>query len=295
MIVDWISQCEKIEATGVLKRDDPSDNKSFFRQEIIFLRYLIDKGVSRQDILTKWKSIKNGVAAMFTDDEQKNIQFLDLYNRAMSKHYAFVSKARKLQPVTITEEEVRRLNAIKARQWVREYFLVLLVYDKFVIQTGRAPEYSPTLSNWIMRQIHAPNSFRSFRDARAAITKVIRTDRPRHVVFRPSRGSHRYSTFEIPYGTWPASPARVVVNTLDDVCQVLDVIRPDVRKCSVCGCEFPLGAKTKRDMCDSCYRKYRRGYKTAKDYTYYHKKSSKSSIPDRNTAVTINGRGMNKN
>ena len=86
-----------------------------------------------------------------------------------------------------------------------------------------------------------------------------------------------------------------VVNTLDDVCQVLDVIRPDVRKCSVCGCEFPLGAKTKRDMCDSCYRKYRRGYKTAKDYTYYHKKSSKSSIPDRNTAVTINGRGMNKN
>ena len=70
LIVDWIKHCQKIDDTHRLDRDDPSDNKIYFKQEIAYIRFLINHGCDYDQCKDKWLQLENGIAAQFRHDKE---------------------------------------------------------------------------------------------------------------------------------------------------------------------------------------------------------------------------------
>lgn len=273
MILDWRRNCIKIMETGLLSREDPSDNKVSFKQEVVYIRYLSYLGYTYDQCLARWLEIKNGIAAQLSlsdDDEDLSIQFHRIYLKSKSKFYSFVEDP-PMKPIFIYTSEVKKLNSIKADKWVREFFLMLLMYYKFSKQTSDTVEYSTTLVNWILRQVeYGEHKFRSYRDARGAITKVMREAPFKFIKFAPITKKEKYSTYTIPFAHGYGDVAMVIA-TPDQMTEAFTLLRDDTACCTKCGAVFKINSKTKRDLCEDCYKKYRRKYKTDKDREYYHR------------------------
>ena len=278
MIVDWIKHCQKIDYTHRLDRDDPSDNKIYFKQEVAYIRFLINQGNNYDQCKDKWLQLENGVAAQFRHDkEQLSVQFHRTYAKAKSKSYSFMDGAHMLEPVPLYLSEVKRINSLKASKWVKEYFLVLLIYSKFMYQKKERAEYSTTLVNWALRQVSDKSrTFRSYRDAREMVADVIMKSKPRPIRFSPIKQHERYTTYSIPFCCWEG----VVVGAIDSIedlrHKIFGIIRDDFGVCVNCGATFRINSKTKTELCPQCYKAFRRKYKTAKDREYYHRKKDES-------------------
>ena len=272
MIIDWKKQCEKIARTNELDRQDPSDNKIYFKQEVAYIRFLINSGLSYDECQAKWLALKNGVAAQFKDDKEQLVaQFRRSYNKAKTKAYLFVDNNEGLEPAVLYATEVAKINALKCDKWIKEYILILLVYYKFAHQINDGVEYSTTLVNWALRQIDTnDHKFRSYRDARSSIAKVLRETKTRVLRFSPIKKRERYTTYSIPFACNDGEEL-IRLESLHDISRAFCLLRNDFAFCSECGTRFAINAKTKRCLCESCYTIYRRKYKTAKDKEYYYR------------------------
>ena len=295
MILDWRRQCEAIDASRKLDRDDPSDNKSYYRQEIAYVRYLLlVLGLPYPEAKARWLSISNGVAARFAGDrEQLDAQFRKVASKAASRSCSFLDPSEPLAPVTIRRCDVEYVNSIDCERWVKRFLLGLLAYHGFARQRSSDVEYSPTLVNWLVRLAAPGSSVRSYRDARSALSKAFR-GRKRPVSFHASKGRGRSTTFSMPFSLrqdGDQSPA-IELEGLGGIPALMALADERTRVCEACGKRFPVGPKSKRRTCDSCYRRYRRDYKNAKGREYYAaKKEAEKGNPDRNPAVVCYERG----
>lgn len=272
MILDWYSHCNKVLKNDHLDREDPSDNKSFFKQEVIYVRFLIDRGYTKDEVREKWLALDNGVASEFRHDkEQLLVQFNKTYDKARSNSYSFVSRCQPLSPISLTKAEIKKLNSLHAEKWIKEYLLGLLVFYKFSTQRKSSVEYSPTLSNWLLRQIRTRYRFRSYRDARGAIMKVIREAKPRPVKFFPVQKGERYTSYSMPTIMREEDSVVCTISDLNSLTEGFAYIKDNKCVCAECGKVFTINSKTKRTLCEECYKKYRRKYKTAKDKEYYYR------------------------
>lgn len=275
MIIDWQTQCEKIFSTNKLDRDDPSDNKIYFKQEIAYVRFLISRGYTYDECFQRWKDLVNGVAAQFAGDrDQLEAQFRRTYDKARSRAYAFVDRDHKINPINLYAHEIQKINSLHCEKWVKEYIMILLVYYKLVKQKKEAVEYSTTFVNWALRQSEFKEGgykFRSYRDARKSIAQVLQTSKPRVVKFTPIKNRGKYSTYSMPNITNGESQVVKTINGLFEVKNAFELLRDDYMICSCCGTRFRVYPKTKRTMCESCYTKFRRQYKTDKDREYYYR------------------------
>ena len=259
--------------TGLLSRDDPSDNKVSFKQEVAYIRYLSYLGYTYDQCFACWLKIRNGIASQLSlseDGVDLSLQFHKIYLKSKSKSYSFIEDP-PLNPIFIYTSEIKKLNSIKADKWVREFFLMLLMYYKFCKQTSDAVEYSTTLVNWILRQVeYGEHRFRSYRDARGVITKVMREAPFRFIKFAPITKKEKYSTYSIPFAHGCGDVAMMIANP-DQMKDAFYLLRDDTATCAECGIIFKINSKTKRNICEDCYKKYRRKYKTDKDREYYHR------------------------
>ena len=268
MILDWKRHCEKIERTKMLSREDPSDNKIYFKQEIAYIKYLSNQGLTFDECRKKWAEIKNGDAKQFSDYEQLDLLFRRVYNKSHSKTYSTLNLKEGLVPVRIFYNEVKKINSIQCEKWVKEYVLSLLIYHKFASQLGGAVEYSPSLINWILRQVDIGNhKFRSYRDARKIIMNTLRNNRFKVIKFTPLKKKGKYSIYTIPFSCEDGEIA-IQLDSLDDLKKSFTLLREDVRVCEECGKAFSINAKTHRHLCEACYKKFRRKYKTLKQRDY---------------------------
>ena len=280
MIVNWKKHCEKIDETHELDRNDPSDNKSYFKQEIAYIRYLLDRGESESECFSKWRLIKNGVASQFAmDPEQLKAQFAKTYSRAKRKTYSFVEESSKIKPVELFPSEITKINSLQSEKWVKEYVLTLLVYYKFMSQLHDKVEYSTTLVNWALRQVcfSKKYKFRSYRDARATITNTVRKANFSVIRFTPIRKKEHYTTYSMNFAVKEGPNPVMTINSLDELSSAFALLRDDYRICKECGARFEIHSRTKTFLCYDCYKKYRRAYKTAKDREYYHRDKEKES------------------
>lgn len=289
MILDWRRQCEAIDASRRLDRDDPSDNKSYYRQEVAYVRYLLSVlGLPYAEAKERWLSISNGVAARFAGDrDQLDVQFRKVAAKARSRRYAFLDPSEPLRAVGIRRCDVDYVNSIDCEKWVKRFLLGLLAYYGFARQRTPDVEYSSTLVNWLVRLADPGPAVRSYRDARSALSVAFRS-RKRPVSFHASKGRGRSTTFSMPFSArqdGDTAPA-VVLSTLDGVVMAMALAEDRTAVCESCGVRYPVGPKAKRRTCDACYAKYRRSYKNAKDRAYYAaKRDAERGIPDRNPAV----------
>ncbi len=245
MILDWSTQCYKIHKTRNLSRDDPSDNKSIFSQEAHYIKFLSLKGLSYRDIYFQWAKIKNGMAAVFKDEpEQMVATFARVYKSSLNvsekvfkQHYT---------PVKLYKSEIKFLNSIEAPIWVRQYWLVMLIYWKFASQHTKNVEINGTLCNWALRQTDICN--KRFGRHQDEIAQYNRTEDG----YILSTGIAKKKNGRIYWFDWLKENNNgeiVEVKNLDNLKKALKLIVENKQTCPVCGKQFAFGGKCKRLMC----------------------------------------------
>lgn len=270
MILDWSRHCYKIHQTRKLSRDDPSDNKSIFSQEAHYVKFLSLKGLAYRDIYFQWAKIKNGMASVFKEDpEQRVSTFARVYKSSMNisdkvfkQHY---------EPIKIYKSETKFLNSINAPVWVKQYWLVMLIYWKFAAQHTKNVEINSTLCNWALRQTNIAN--KRFGRHQDEIASFNRTN-DGYVL---SSGVAKKKGGRVYWFDWAEKEKDdevIEVKNLDNVKKALKLIVENRRTCSMCGKQFAFGGKCKRFLCPTCYSRERRTYKTKKDYERYHNKKA---------------------
>lgn len=274
MIIDWYTHCMGLMASRHLSREDPSDNKCFFRQEVVFIRFLVGHGCPIDEARDIWLSIDNGTAELWRDDpEQLAIEFGTVFQRAMSRPYAFVDRCQPLQAVSIYQAEVDAIEAIKADGWVRKFLMGLLVFYKFSAEAGIKAEYSPSLVNWLTRKVlkgvrHWSKWYSGSRDM---IMKAVRATKPMPLRFVPVQRGDRYSSYSIPGLLSNDGKVVCTIPDLGHIDDALALVGNDYGVCSECGERFEIGTNIKRTICEKCYQKKRRLYKTIKQKEYREK------------------------
>lgn len=276
MIIDWYTHCMGLMASRHLSREDPSDNKCFFRQEVVFIRFLVGHGCPIDEARDIWLSIDNGTAELWRDDpEQLAIEFGTVFQRAMSRPYAFVDRCQPLQAVSIYQAEVDAIEAIRADGWVRKFLMGLLVFYKFSAEAGIKAEYSPSLVNWLTRKVikDGSRSFRWYEDARGTIMRTVRATKPMPLKFVPVQRGDRYSSYSVPGLLSNDGKVVCTIPDLNHIDDALALVGNGDRVCSECGKWFQVGPKSQRSVCPECYKSMRRLYKTIKQKEYDTKKS----------------------
>jgi len=262
MIVDWARHCENVFTTKSLAREDPSDNKSYHKQEIIYLKFLREVGKYSDDqCFGEWKKLTNGTAAESAGSNDLTLKLIYGKIREQSfSMYQQIDCQKRLSPVCIYQKELDFLNGIDAPVWVRQYWLVLLVYYKFVSQSYSRVFKSPTLNSWSIRQ----TEYKDKRFGSKCQDKIseyqLKLGRDIMIVSPPMKGE-KHPSYVPEFLETSGAVAKMVVS-LEDVGEVIGLILPTVGICEECGRHFEKTAKTKRKLCDICYRQKRLKYFT---------------------------------
>ena len=257
MILDWAKQCKKIHTTKEISRDDPADNKQHYAQEIVYLcylRYVLKK--TEVECYKEWKEIKNGVASVFKDDEEQLlIEFNSMYKKTNSKRYMSLNYTTELDPVTIYNAEILFLNRVNAPIWVKQYWLCLLVYYKFMAQRYNRVQKTKTLNAWAIRQSEYKHKDYGgiCQDQIARYNKTIKKPA---ILDYTKISTERYSIYK-PGFLKTKGKVKCTCNDINDIQQLFTLLKSNYKKCDICGKKFEVNSKTKRTICEKCYRKYR--------------------------------------
>ena len=271
MILDWTTHCYYVYKTREFARDDPSDNKSLFSQETHYLKYWILKGLDFKQIYLQWIRIKNGMAAAFKDDPEMQVAtFGKIYQAAQNitekpfkQHYV---------PIKIYQSEIVFLNNIKAPKWVKQYWLIMLIYWKFASQHTKYVEINTTLCNWAMRQTDLKDKF--FGHHQDTIAQYNRLE-DGYVLSSGIVNRRNIRNFWFGWAIEKSNEEFVEIKSLDKCKKALKLIDENTKICPKCGKKFIASAKSKTDLCPECYRLERRLYKTKKDFEAYHKEKDR--------------------
>lgn len=257
MIFDWLENGKKVLESSKFTVNDTWDKRSLELQERYFLQYIYEElGGSKQECYKIWKSIKGGIAEAFSYDEDHcYIEFKRLYAKMLTMHHN--NRLRDLNyQFAISNGEIEYLNSLDAPQWVRQYWLGILIWFKYsMIHTGRSYSH-PQIEGWIFKQID-PNH--KFKHKKEEIRKWNR-----HcgmVINRKVVGNHSYVTIKWADGIITVDDPAVIIQFPSDITKCLDLIKPEGRICPVCGKQYIFSSKTQRNMCEDCYKVYRRAQK----------------------------------
>ena len=250
MILDWNAHCYKIHTTHKLDRSDPSNNKSIFSQETHYVKYLLMKNLTGPQILEYWRRIKNGMAAVFSDDPELRIStFGRIYKAAQNipekdfnRHYV---------PVKIYKSEINFLNKVSAPIWVKQYWMTMLIYWKFASQHTKNVNIDTTLCNWAMRHTDVANKRYGRHQDEIAQYNHLKSGYVMNTGIIKSRNCRNY------WFDWSVEKSNeefVEIKNLDNCKKALKLIVANTKICPKCGKRFTTSSKTKTDLCPNCYR-----------------------------------------
>jgi len=156
MIVDWARNCETIWNTKRLSTDTPEDIRQLFKQELIYLRYLVDvRKYTKEECRSEWEQLANGSASMcLADPEDLSRGFAHTWSKAASFNIDPYHYDRPLQPIQIFQSEINFINSLPVPLWARQYWCALLVYYKFQRQnltSDKEVTKTRTVTQWACR------------------------------------------------------------------------------------------------------------------------------------------------
>ena len=140
--------------------------------------------------------------------------------------------------------------------WVKQYWLCLLVYYKFMKQKYNRVQKTKTLNSWAIRQTE-------FKDKRYGgvcqdrIAKYKKSVEKSPIIDYTKTAGEQYPTYK---PSFIKTKGKIVYlcNDINNIQEVLALLSPNFRICETCGKEFTISSKTKRKICDECYKKYRK-------------------------------------
>ena len=284
MIVDWNKNCKNIFNTHHLKDDDPYDKKLKVRQEIIFLQYLEKiKKMPEKEIYRQWENIDNGIANIFaSEEEQKIIEFSRLLVKSRKIKYDQVQLGNDLKPIVIYWEEINFLNNLNVPLWVKQYWGCLLFYYKFASQLQTRVQKTKALNSWCVRQVDYKDQ-RYGSECQDLIASYKRKLKENIIQDILQKRSERFPVYK-PAFLCTTGITVATYDCLDQIGNFLQLINNKTVFPS-CGKSFDKKSKTKRVLCDECYKIYRRQYQS--------QNKQKNRDVDRKTVFCFYDKGEN--
>lgn len=274
MILDWKKHCKQIKKTHLLSRDDPSDNKSIMSQEAHYIKYLtvveelkpLAKGKDNS-AFKEWKKIENGTAAAFNGDpEQQFALFAKIYK--FSKNIPPKVFERDYQPIKIYKSEIAFLNSLHVPLWMKQYWMMMLIYWKFASQFVKNVEITTTISNWAMRKANVTDKRYGLYQDKLAQQNRVGDGYVMSTAIYKKKNSRKY-WFD--WAVEESDEGFIEIKSLDKYEKALKLIVGYKEICPLCGKGFEITGRRQTNLCPSCYAEQRRKYKTSKQFEYRHR------------------------
>ncbi len=268
MIVDWARNCERIFEEKRLTEDEPIDTKIKYKQELIYLQYLINVKllIDKADLFEEWFKIENRCAQSvyyIEDNRQLLCEFEKIYHKAKRLVYTRINYKEHLKPVKIYKSEIDFLNGLDVPLWVKQYWAGLLFYYKFQVQNFKRVQKSRTVNSWCMRHVTDVETKRYGSNSQDRIAHYRTQLKEQGIdVFLDylKVKNDNYPTYK---PAFLANSGEVVfqAETINEIDKFIKMIKISKCTCTECGREFEKKSKTKRTLCDKCYKNYRKKYK----------------------------------
>lgn len=262
VIIDWVKNSQEIQKTKKLRLDEPCDRKVAFKQEIVFVQYLLDTcGYSREKCFKTWLRIENGTAAKFEGDaEAQKIEFAIIWRKIANDQYRKSFYTTHVQPIQIFKEEIDFLNSLDAPLWMKQYWGALLFYYKFASQIYDRVSKTSTLNAWCIQHSSYKKKNYGGKCQDLIAHKALELRKRGVEIIQDSameRISERYPTF-VPLFSVKTGTAPAGFNDTADIDKFLSLIHVSQVQCPECGGFFELSSYKKTPLCPECYKKLRR-------------------------------------
>ena len=253
-IFDWNENSEKI-----LNGGGYTTFHSHFREQVALVRYLLDRGKSKEEIYDQWKQT-NPKEIEFADTEDEIREF---FGRIWRKSKKWINRL--YPPIQIYQEEIDFINGMDVTPWVREYVLTLLTVYKYYGQTWCA--YTNRIKCFCYSQTYVKIEREQYT---MKLCDCIKNYKPYTTVIHDCNVA-----FKINFAQCLGTRIATIKNPAE-VQKLFPLLKKE-RVCSCCGKVFSYKTgKLKRTECDECYAKRR----YQKQNSYKTKYNTKVQITD---------------
>lgn len=236
-IFDWSENSEKI-----LRGEGYSTFHSHFREQVAVIRYLLDRGYSKEEIYERWKATAPK-EILFADTEEEKREF---FGRVWRKAQKWTN--RMYPPIVLYKEEIDFINAMDVVPWIKQYVLTLLVIYKYYGQTWCA--YTNRIKCFCYAQTYVKIEREQYT---LKLCDCIREYCPYTTTIHDCSVA-----FKVNFAQCLGTRLDSIPNP-SQVQKLFKYLKSE-KICTCCGKSFQVSSKVKRTVCDSCYKKQRQQY-----------------------------------
>lgn len=271
MVVDWKKQIDEcINQTKVMPIfiGVPIEKRL---QEYYIVKRLISMGYDNHKILS-WFQLAEDDCIKTLDDIDDLIENAAKRKNPKERDYT----------IYITQEEIDFVNNLKASRECKQYLLGIVAFAKVTKIKKGVPTFNVRERSFIYflafgadkyfhrHRYEVMNNFVHKLQVNKTLKTYSKTSKIKHYNGTPG-GYYVYVENTIIKADWINYEATDGYK-IDDIAHQLPiicntVIQDPTRICECCGKEFAISPKTKRKLCDECYKLYRQEYK--KDPKYH--------------------------
>ena len=247
MIFDYKTNAKKILETEQYSQGDRFEVKKEYLQEIWLIAYLIDEGKSKDEIRKVWDKIphiKYFVEEAF-DHKELDGYFESLYLKGEEtrKRKAFKKDGTRVK--YIYQEEIDAINKISRSIDFRKYLFMLLGVYKYYMALQGYCYLNADVRAFAFEAANAPKTYGAYCDV------LIKHNQESGLPIT-SQVIQQFHVSKLSFARYQGKIA-FTYSDPNELKNHLDVIEEPKAICKVCGKEFVVNNKTKRDMCEECY------------------------------------------
>ena len=248
MIFNWYQNCNTVWQNKHYTDNDAYDHKTIRKQETYLIRYFISVCKYSVDATyERWLMVSGGTADLFKhDEEQCRLEFNALLKAARKIPTDGFNSEKVF--VRLYQHEIDYLNQLDAPLWVRQYWLGMLFWYKYVDLQYPQVKASVSVEGWIFRQIDQEHEFKYKH------TEINSWSRKNGIPFKKDVAK----SGPIIKADWTGrrEGENKVVLVIKDPSEFIDhfnLLVSGTKVCKVCGRRFDFSSKTKRDICEKCW------------------------------------------
>lgn len=251
MIFNWKEHCQKILKDKAYGTSDRWEKKEEYKQQIALCCYLHKElKLNKVNTYKKWMSIPNKFSTMIMNSELsdriKELELKEYFDKVYEKSLKFKMRDINKQ-LEIYQEEIDAINKLEADETFRKYIYMLLGVCKFYNAYYGKCYLDHKLRGYAYECVSNGKKYGDY------VQTLVNTNRKCGPVIISARTKMRnISSLSIlkTFGT----VTRTFV-TPNDLIKWIDkdiLIRKAI--CPICGQEYEVNSKTKRDCCLDCWK-----------------------------------------
>ena len=245
MIFDWEENSKQVLKNGHYSQNDRWEKKSEYKQQKELISYLMSCGMDKEDIKRVWKSIPSDFLECAVDDKDIDRYFERLYNSTLSWCKKNNHQKKDIE-IIVYKEEIDFLNNLGKSYEFRKYLLVLLAIWKYIKEEQGKCFLNSSLRGYAFELACPGKKYRNYTENFVQLN--TKYGRIISVGWNFSKGTIL---------TFAKEEGKVLfkIKHPEDIKNFLSVIEHPKAICPICGKEFEVTTKTKRECCEECWRK----------------------------------------